>query len=118
MIDAHDVCMRGSMVICVCIWRVSMMLMHVCMERIMICSCVYGSVSLSLVFVCEQVAICFAKMLIHFHFGKTLAFRKGPNFRIGHAEIFYRPLHACIHYVVLIDFKIVPCTSCRQKWSA
>src|SRR3954470_24970491 len=88
---------RGSMVICVCIWRVSMMLMHVCMERIMICSCVYGSVSLSLVFVCEQVAICFAKMLIHFHFGKTLAFRKGPNFRIGHAEIFYRPLHACMH---------------------
>ena len=62
--------------------------------------------SLSLVFVCEQVAICFAKMLIHFHFGKTLAFRKGPNFRIGHAEIFYRPLHACIHYVVLIDFKL------------
>ena len=80
--------------------------------------CVWIGLSLSLVFVCEQVAICFAKMLIHFHFGKTLAFRKGPYFRIGHAEIFYRPLHACIHYVVLIDFKIVPCTSCRQKWSA
>src|SRR4051812_6826199 len=94
------------MVICVCIWTVSMMLMHVCMERIMICSCVYGSVYLYLVFVCEQVAICFAKMLIHFHFGETLAFRKGPNFRIGHAEIFYRPLHACINYVVLIDLKL------------
>ena len=40
------------MVICVCIWRVSMMLMHVCMERIMICSCVYGSVSLSLLCLC------------------------------------------------------------------
>ena len=106
MIDAHDVCMeRIDAHVCVYIWRVSMLIcMHVCMERIMICSCVYGSVCLSLVFVCEQVAICFAKMLIHFHFGKTLAFRKGPNFRIGHAEIFYRPLHACIHYVVLIDF--------------
>src|SRR4051812_11128506 len=106
------------LMMCVCVERIDG---HMCvyMESIDDAhACVYGSVSLSLVFVCEQVAICFAKMLIHFHFGKTLAFRKGPNFRIGHAEIFYRPLHACIHYVVLIDFKIVPCTSCRQKWSA
>src|SRR3954463_11626029 len=110
---------RGSMVMCVYIWRVSM-LMHACVygDDNDMFMCVWIGLSLSLVFVCEQVAICFAKMLIHFHFGKTLAFRKGPNFRIGHAEIFYRPLHACIHYVVLIDFKILPCTPCMQKWSA
>src|SRR3954465_7158557 len=87
-------------------------------------ACVYGEdndmfmcvwIGLSLVFVCEQVAICFAKMLIHFHFGKTLAFHKGPNFRIVHAKIFYRPLHACIGSNRLL---IVQCTQCRQKWCA
>src|SRR3954464_13934417 len=105
-----------------CVWMV--MCVYIYGEYRCSYACVYGEdndmfmcvwIGLSLVFVCEQVAICFANMLIHFHFVKTLAFRKGPNFRIGHAEIFYRPLHACIHYVVLIDFKIVPCTSCRQN---
>ena len=102
---------RGLMLMCVYMERIDAhacvymerieMFMHVCMER-MIYSCVW--IVLSLVFVCEQLAICFAKMLIHFHFGKTGGGRKGPNFRIGHAEIFYRPLHACIDYVVLINF--------------
>src|SRR3954464_10875461 len=99
MIDLMMCVWRGSMVMCVCIYMESIDAhMHVCMERIMICSCVYGSVSLSLVFVCEQLAICFAKMLIHFHFGKTLAFRKGPNFRIGHAEIF---IDHCMHAFIM-----------------
>ena len=98
---------------CVCVERIDG---HMCvyMESIDDAhACVYGEdndmfmcvwIGLSLVFICEQVAICFAKMLIHFHFGKTLAFCKGPYSWIVHAGIFYQPLHACIDYVVLINF--------------